>query len=120
VVQEGLTNAARHAPGRPVTLRLRWEPDAFLVSVTNPSNTGFQDAGHGLTGLAERVELAGGYLEHRHDGDTFRLFAMLPTLDPTPAEPEEEPARGRMLVVGVATAVLMFVVLPAGLLLGVR
>ncbi|ROT29699.1 sensor histidine kinase [Micromonospora sp. HM5-17] len=36
VVQEGLTNAAKHAPGRPVTVRLRWEPDALLVELVNP------------------------------------------------------------------------------------
>src|SRR5690606_37148500 len=36
VVEEGLTNAARHAPGRPVTVTLDWEPDALLIEVVNP------------------------------------------------------------------------------------
>ncbi|MFE9747358.1 histidine kinase [Saccharothrix saharensis] len=37
VVQEGLTNATRHAPGRPVVVSLDWQPDALLVAVTNPT-----------------------------------------------------------------------------------
>jgi signal transduction histidine kinase len=121
MVQEGLTNAARHAPGQPVTVRLDWEPDALLVAVTNPTDAREPvRAGHGLTGLAERVELAGGYLEHRLEPGGFRLFAMLPRLAPVAAEREEPPRRGRSVAIAVATAVLMFVVLPAGLLLGVR
>jgi signal transduction histidine kinase len=120
VVQEGLTNAARHAAGAPVTVRLRWEPDALLVTVTNPAPGPARPAGHGLTGLAERIELAGGLLEHRHGDGGFRLVAMLPTLVPEPTELDDPTTRRRSLVLGVVTAVLMFVVLPAGLLLGVR
>jgi signal transduction histidine kinase len=153
VVQEGLTNAARHAPGQPVTVGVRWEPDTLVVTVTNPtgpgtapsgrSGGGLPDsgpadsgpadsrravaglagrgvAGHGLTGLAERVELAGGYVEHRVGDGSFRLVAMVPTVIEQVAEVEEPAQRGRTLVLGIATAVLMFVVLPAGLLLGVR
>ncbi|MFE2753622.1 sensor histidine kinase [Actinosynnema sp. NPDC059335] len=36
VVQEALTNAARHAPGAPVTAEVRRERDGVLVTVTNP------------------------------------------------------------------------------------
>ena len=34
--QEALTNARKHAPGEPVTLRLGYEPDEITLSVVNP------------------------------------------------------------------------------------
>ncbi|HEY0260655.1 MAG TPA: histidine kinase [Lacisediminihabitans sp.] len=56
-VQESLTNARRHAPGKPVTLRLRWRPDGMDLEVVNrissPSSA-TPGGGHGLTGMAER------------------------------------------------------------------
>jgi signal transduction histidine kinase len=68
--QEALTNARKHSPGRPVTLRLGFEPEHITVDVSNPlpprrirgplAGTG---AGYGLTGLRERAALAGGALE---------------------------------------------------------
>ncbi|MCG5220563.1 histidine kinase [Streptosporangium soli] len=94
VVQEGLTNAAKHAPGSPVTVSLDWQPDALLVAVGNaagPARTTarrFDDervpptrttpAGHGLTGLSERVRSAGGLLRVHPHPHTFRLVAMFP------------------------------------------
>lgn len=39
VVQEGLTNAVKHASGLPITVSLDWQPDALLISVTNPVPT---------------------------------------------------------------------------------
>ncbi|MEU7852781.1 histidine kinase [Nonomuraea sp. NPDC049141] len=87
VVQEGLTNATKHAPGSPVTVSLDWQPDALLLGV-NSSARGPADAastdgtgptgGTGLTGLAERVRLAGGLLRVHDEPHTFRLVAMLP------------------------------------------
>ncbi|PUB22303.1 signal transduction histidine kinase [Promicromonospora sp. AC04] len=68
VVQEALTNAAKHAPGAAVRVALAHEDpaDGFLVvTVTNdapprpPSGSG---TGYGLIGLDERVRLAGGVL----------------------------------------------------------
>jgi signal transduction histidine kinase len=68
--QEALTNARKHSPGQPVTLRLGFEPDQITVEVTNPlpprriqaplADTG---AAYGLTGLRERAALAGGTLD---------------------------------------------------------
>lgn len=122
VVEEGLTNAAKHAPGRPVTVRLAWEPDALVLSVTNPLG-GRQPgagAGLGLAGLRERVEPAGGFLDHRESGGRFRLVAMLPTAPVAPAAPAEpEIGRVRAAALGVATAALLFVLLPASMLTGV-
>jgi signal transduction histidine kinase len=87
VVQEGLTNARKHAPGAAVTVALRGAAgDGLDVTVTNaaPASTtadALPGAGVGLTGLAERVVLDGGALEHgAHDGE-FRLHARLPWPD---------------------------------------
>nr|WP_197537348.1 histidine kinase [Modestobacter marinus] len=73
VVQEGLTNALKHAAGAPVLVRVDHRPDAVDVQVS----TGTPDAaerdvplqedlwpssGRGLTGLRERVGVLGGQL----------------------------------------------------------
>jgi signal transduction histidine kinase len=85
IVQEGLTNARKHAPGAAVTLTveapggdLRVEvrslaPVAVAAAPTLPG------AGTGLIGLAERVTLAGGELESGVDpAGAFVLRARLP------------------------------------------
>lgn len=80
VVQEALTNARRHAPGQPVWVRLAGAPgSAVQIEIRNPAvpRPG-QSAGVGLIGLAERVALAGGRLEHGLSGGEFHLRAWLP------------------------------------------
>ncbi|AXO33458.1 sensor histidine kinase [Micromonospora sp. B006] len=85
IVQEGLTNARKHAPGAVVTVRLAGGPgDGLVVEISNPwpvgsPATAIPGTGTGLVGIAERVTLAGGRLEHGRDADgTFRLTAWLP------------------------------------------
>jgi signal transduction histidine kinase len=85
VVQEGLTNARKHAPGRPVVVRLEGSAGHGLrVTVTNPV-AGLQRAmngtGVGLTGLAERVALDDGTLVHDVRDGIFRVCAQLPWPD---------------------------------------
>jgi signal transduction histidine kinase len=83
VVQEGLTNARRHASGQPVTVELTGRPGgALTVEIKNRAANaprGAGGSGAGLIGLAERIDLAGGRLEHglTPDGE-FRLWAELP------------------------------------------
>jgi signal transduction histidine kinase len=85
IVQEGLTNARKHAPAAAVDVAVtRARKDALVVQVANrrplgASAAALPGAGTGLIGLAERVALAGGELEHgpRPDGD-FVLRATLP------------------------------------------
>ncbi|MBY3553568.1 sensor histidine kinase [Modestobacter lapidis] len=86
VVQEGLTNVRKHAPGAISTVTVSGGPDDGLtVEVGNPPPVGARvhaplpSGGTGLIGLRERVGLAGGRLEHgwSPDGD-FRLSAWLP------------------------------------------
>ncbi|MFI0408880.1 sensor histidine kinase [Actinomadura sp. 3N508] len=85
VVQEALTNARKHAAGRPVRVELRGRPGARLViDVRNPlaEDPGAPPAapgsGTGLVGLTERVRLAGGRLDHQATAGEFRLHAWLP------------------------------------------
>jgi signal transduction histidine kinase len=84
VVQEGLTNARKHAPAAAVDVTISTDDHSLTVKVVNKQPvgvlaTGMQGAGAGLVGLAERVSLAGGELEHGSDenGD-FVLRATLP------------------------------------------
>jgi signal transduction histidine kinase len=85
IVQEGLTNARKHAPGQPVHALLDGHPgDQMLVELTNrvgPAVNGaaVNGTGTGLIGLTERVRLAGGELDHAVSADgEFRLRARLP------------------------------------------
>ncbi|MBG0565951.1 sensor histidine kinase [Actinoplanes aureus] len=82
IVQEALTNARKHAAGRPVRIVLAGRPGGRLtVDVRNrlaPAGPGLPGAGLGLLGLAERVTLAGGELRHSTESGEFQLYAELP------------------------------------------
>jgi signal transduction histidine kinase len=84
IVQEGLTNARKHAPGAAVAVTLTGAPGAGLsVAVRNPwpaprAAGVIPGAGTGLIGLAERTTLAGGRLTHERTRDGFALSAWLP------------------------------------------
>jgi signal transduction histidine kinase len=85
IVQEGLTNARKHARDTAVDVSVSGGPGEGLeIELRNPLALGRRNgdipgAGAGLIGLAERAELAGGRLEH---GITprghYRLWAWLP------------------------------------------
>ncbi|WP_156254124.1 sensor histidine kinase [Pseudactinotalea terrae] len=79
-VQEGLTNARRHAPGEKVTIMKTREVAAVGLEMTN--RTGAPDGafppGRGLLGMGERVAALGGSVEAgAHDG-VARLAVELP------------------------------------------
>ncbi|MEU3505627.1 histidine kinase [Streptomyces hundungensis] len=87
IVQEALTNAYKHAPGAPITVELRYEPDSFVVEVVNGvvDRTALGQAGEvvsggqGLTGLHERARLVGGMVHTGPTGDGgFRVAGVLP------------------------------------------
>ncbi|MEV4508852.1 histidine kinase [Dactylosporangium sp. NPDC049525] len=70
LVQEGLTNARKHAPGAEVAVRLDrtsggelhvWLRNPLPAAPVRPTLPGSRS---GLVGLAERVTLAGGRLQH--------------------------------------------------------
>jgi signal transduction histidine kinase len=64
VLQEALTNVARHAPGAKVQIHLDYEPAGVALEVFNESpqvlNSATTGSGHGLIGMRERVEVCGG------------------------------------------------------------
>ncbi len=73
VVQEALTNAAKHAPGAQVVVRVHHGSEETSVSVTNgppqaepPTST---SGGFGLAGLGERVRSLDGRLHHGATAD---------------------------------------------------
>jgi signal transduction histidine kinase len=96
-LQEGVTNALRHARGGTIRMTVRYEPDALVVEIVNgpgtPADT--PTSGQGLYGLTERVHLTGGLLYHGPEPDGgYRLAATLP-LDvrtPEPQVPPPDPA----------------------------
>ncbi|GAB3254586.1 sensor histidine kinase [Kineosporia babensis] len=94
VVQEGLTNALRHAGGAPVRVEVRYEDDALFVEVRNRPGRPYEgtSTGQGLHGLAERVRLAGGVLSSGPvDGGGFRLGAVLPYDAEVPSSAADQP-----------------------------
>jgi signal transduction histidine kinase len=85
IVQEGLTNARKHAPGTAVRVAVGGAAGTGLtIDIRNPWPVGglpvtIPGTGTGLVGLAERATLAGGRLTHgRTASDEFVLTAWLP------------------------------------------
>ena len=90
VVQEGLTNAMKHARGQPTVAEVCYGDDEISVEVSNDGPVrpdGSFTAGRGLTGLRERVSRCGGNLaaSGRPEGG-FSVRAWLPRM-PAQVEP---------------------------------
>ena len=80
ILQEALTNAARHGNGSAEVL-VTFETGALEVTVTNPigaRSTRQNGAGHGVVGMRERADLLGGSLEAAPQAGRFRVHAWLP------------------------------------------
>ena len=82
VIQEGLTNALKHAPGATVRVILRYHPDGLDVEVRD--NGAGTEAGpgtrRGLIGLRERAAVFGGQFEAGRDPEGgWKLRASFPT-----------------------------------------
>jgi signal transduction histidine kinase len=85
IVQEGLTNALRHGDiSAPVQLEFAWDDAGVVVTLVNARRTdapapdahGFR---HGIPGMRERAQLAGGTLRaEAGDDGLFRLIARIP------------------------------------------
>lgn len=90
VVQESLTNAAKHAPRAPVHIRLDTGPGELRVTIANhrgEQSGAIPGSGYGLLGMRERVTLARGTLRTgpTEDGG-FRVHATFPL---SPSRPKE-------------------------------
>jgi signal transduction histidine kinase len=82
IVQEALTNALKHAPGRQVRAVVRRDDRGLDITVVDdgpgPAATNGH-VGHGLLGMRERVTLYGGELSTGPaPGGGFRVHARLP------------------------------------------
>ncbi|QDP95106.1 hypothetical protein FOE78_03515 [Microlunatus elymi] len=82
IVQEGLTNASRHAPGAPVSVTIEGAVgEQVTVTISNPLRivgSSLPDSGFGLIGLQERVALLGGTLQSGSRFDRYQLQVRLP------------------------------------------
>ncbi|MFJ3905652.1 sensor histidine kinase [Streptomyces sp. NPDC090025] len=84
VVQECLTNAAKHAPGLPVTVTIGLADGCLRVEVRNPLAQTPPDrapvsTGTGLFSMAERVTSMGGTLHAREEHGAYVVTATLPS-----------------------------------------
>ena len=97
IVQEALTNAAKHAgPGTHVTVRQVWTSTLLLVEVVDDGAGGRAgpglSTGHGLLGLQERARAVGGQLTAAPEpGGGFRVSATLPVAAASPVSGAEPP-----------------------------
>ncbi|MGW1314654.1 sensor histidine kinase [Streptomyces sp. NPDC002426] len=136
VVQEALTNVARHAPRAVTTVQVRHSETETEVAVVNgaakaPAGPPPGQGGRGLIGLDERVRLAGGTFEHGPRDGGYAVSARLPhrlparlpdrpapgTAGPSEAGAPSEFRRARRRT-GRALAVALLVPLGAGAVLG--
>lgn len=80
ILQEALTNALRHGGAGAVDVALAWHPDRVRLTVSNPlSDAPRGDGrGHGVVGMRERAQLAGGTLEAGAEGAAFVVTATIP------------------------------------------
>jgi signal transduction histidine kinase len=84
--QECLTNAAKHTPGQPVELALRYQDHDVILTVSNPLRDSQQggpafttvNGGFGLTGMRERLLLIGGTLTAGARDDHWTVTARAP------------------------------------------
>ena len=83
VAQEALTNAARHAPGVPVTVEATFTSSAVTLTIRNPASkrparNGTGTGRYGLSGMRERVLLAGGHCHAGPTGQGWQVTASIP------------------------------------------
>jgi signal transduction histidine kinase len=77
IIQEALTNAARHGRGG-AEIDIAFGESDVEITVTNPAAADASEDGHGLVGMRERAALLGGILETDTSNGRFRLHARLP------------------------------------------
>ena len=100
VVREALTNAARHAPDKPVEVILDRSGEEIRVTVVTqqePGTTATIPEGHGLTGMRRRLDSVGGTLDVHHDQRGHVLAAHIPAHVVRAAPPSTPPRGNRPL-----------------------
>jgi signal transduction histidine kinase len=92
IVQEGVTNAMRHAPtAEAISVRLDYTPDTVTIEIVNDGVSGEAGAGgFGVRGLSERAaHVHGSVRSAPADGGRWVLQAVLPTTGTAPAAQAE-------------------------------
>ena len=87
IVQEGLTNALKHARASHAEVTVRYGPDEVEIEVHDDGTgaTPSDGYGHGLIGIRERVRLYGGEMTAgRTNGGGFTLSTRLPLTSDRP------------------------------------
>ncbi|GAB22581.1 putative two-component histidine kinase [Gordonia polyisoprenivorans NBRC 16320 = JCM 10675] len=86
IVAEALTNAATHAPGQPIRVRITHADDTLVLDICNRlaahhdhHPTGDRHTGRGLVNMRTRAHAVGGRLCVERGTDEFRVTATLPT-----------------------------------------
>jgi signal transduction histidine kinase len=85
IVQESLTNAAKHAPGGAVRLVLENRGGELVIELENDLVLGAAPGGGtgvGLLGLTERATTVGGRVQAGRQGRAWRVLAVLPARIP--------------------------------------
>ncbi len=83
IVQEGLTNALKHARATNADVTVRYRPDELQIEVRDNgqgnSTSNGNGLGHGLVGVRERVKIYGGEMSAgTANGSGFILSTRLP------------------------------------------
>ena len=87
IIQEGLTNALKHAGGGHASVTLRYEGEAIVITIEDEGGTEraadveSTHDGRGLLGMRERAALFGGTFDASPTANGFRLIARLPIED---------------------------------------
>jgi signal transduction histidine kinase len=83
ILQESLTNAARHGNG-PAAVAITYSDEDLELNISNPlapaTNGELVEGGHGILGMRERAALLGGTLHAGPSSGTFRVHVRLPYL----------------------------------------
>ncbi|MFE2528427.1 sensor histidine kinase [Streptomyces sp. NPDC059382] len=135
VVQEALTNVAKHAPGAAATVHVTHTATETRVVVENgpPSPAAYlrplpRGGGRGLIGLEERMRLAGGSFDHGPRNGGYAVVARIPHSPlPPPFAPvasrgcelPQEHRRARRRVSRALVAAVMVPLVTGALLSGV-
>ena len=93
MIQESLTNTAKHAAGASASVRLAYRPTALALAVVDdgpgqngPGKSGNGHEGHGIIGMRERAAALGGWVSAGpRTGGGFQVMAELPLPAPVPS-----------------------------------
>ncbi|SDI95948.1 Signal transduction histidine kinase [Frankineae bacterium MT45] len=94
IIQESLTNVAKHAPGESVELKLDLTGGEARLSVRNrvaEPRQRMNAGGSGLTGMADRARQLGGTIRAGAEGDSWQVTLRVPSSESSSAS--RPPAR---------------------------